>query len=98
MKKKKTESVSTSPSPKLSALIKVHGISESDAFSPVIRIASSQVASLGRASISQTSSDVELVRRGDRGAALERLADRMCRGWIEPAWGGDPMTLPPWAV
>src|SRR5207302_10721058 len=36
----------------------------------------------------------EAVRQGDRGPALEHLAERLLHGWIEAPWGGDPATAP----
>src|SRR5437660_10095087 len=51
-----------------------------------------------RAGLSPTAADIEAVRRGDRGSALEHLADRLSRGWIEAPWGGDPATATPCEV
>lgn len=94
IKKQRTKASNSSLSSQLLALIRADVISGSEAFIPIIRIESAEQASHGRARVSQTGADVELVRRGDRGAALGRLADRLSRGWIEAAWGGDPMKQP----
>jgi len=68
------------------------------ASAPIVRIAPAAKARESRVQASATGADIECVRQGDRGAPLARLADRLARGWVEAAWGGDPEKLPPWSV
>ena len=85
-------------SPELAALIERDTEASSRGSIPVVRTLPVEQARRRRAGLSPTAADIEAVRQGDRGSALEHLADRLSRGWIEAPWGGDPMTLPPWDV
>ena len=84
--------------PELAALIERDTQASSPAFMPIVRTLPVEQARLRRAGLSPTGADIESVRQGDRASALEHLADRLSRGWIEAAWGGDPMAAPPWDV
>jgi len=61
---------------------------------PIVRSVPADEARCRRARISEMGAEIEAVRQGDRGPALEHLAERLLHGWIEAPWGGDPATAP----
>jgi hypothetical protein len=84
--------------PELAVLIERDAEVGSEGSIPVVHAVPVDQARRRRAGLSSTAVDIEAVRQGDRGSALEHLVDRLSRGWIEAPWGGDPMTAQPWDV
>jgi hypothetical protein len=101
MRRRKAKSnalAADSISPELATMIKRDIGAGSMALEPIVRTVAAKEAGRHRALASPTGAFIEAVRQGDHGAALEHLAGQLLQGWIEPAWGGDPVTLPPWEV